>query len=394
MTLQSRISSIWNQPSAASGYLSGVSLHSHTNQSQESLTFLHMMGTEFRLLRPVFAHYERIAQEKYGLKLDFLAGHWTPPLTPRMAFDLEFQQIAEQTRLMPLISITDHDNINAPMLLRTIPSARHIPVSLEWSAPYGETEFHIGVHNLPSADAQDWMARFAAFTARAMSPKTASGDAELTSILEELNGLPNVLVVLNHPVWDLYQIGQAAHLQHVERFLAAHNHLVHALELNGLRHLRENREVAKLAKRWNQLVISGGDRHALEPNANINLSNAENFTAFVHEIRYEKKSHVLFMRQYAEPWQQRIVRSTVEAVSDFPSFPDGMRRWDERVFHPDANGVMRRASDLWRDGRTPRLFSAVINMVRMLHHPTMSLGLRLALSNPREMGAGFSEQEA
>ena len=81
MTLQSRISSVWNEPEAAKPYFSGVSLHSHTNQSQESLTFLHMMATEYRLLRPVFAFYERVALERYGIKLDFLAGHWTPPLT-------------------------------------------------------------------------------------------------------------------------------------------------------------------------------------------------------------------------------------------------------------------------------------------------------------------------
>jgi hypothetical protein len=36
-----------------------------------------------------------------------------------------------------MVSITDHDNIKAPMLLRTVPSARQIPVSVEWSAPYG-----------------------------------------------------------------------------------------------------------------------------------------------------------------------------------------------------------------------------------------------------------------
>jgi len=388
MTLQSRISSVWNEPEAAKPYFSGVSLHSHTNQSQESLTFLHMMATEYRPLRPVFAFYERVAFERYGIKLDFLAGHWTPPLTPRMAFDLEHRQIEQQLHLMPMVSITDHDNIKAPMLLRTVPSARHIPVSLEWSAPYGQTEFHIGIHNLPSAEAQQWMARLEAFTEKPSA-------SDLTNLLEELHALPNVLIVLNHPLWDLHQIGHAAHIQHLERFLETHNRVIHALELNGLRHTRENRDVVKLAKRWNQLVISGGDRHGLEPNANVNLSNAENFTNFVHEIRYERKSHVLFLPQYAEPWQQRILRSTLEAVSNFPNFPDGMRRWDERVFHPDANGVMRRASELWPAGRAPRALSSAIGLVHLLHHPSMSLGLRLlALSSTREMGVSINEQEA
>ena len=37
------------------------------------------------------------------------------------------------------------------MLLRTVPSSRHIPVSVEWTVPFGATAFHLGIHNLPSA---------------------------------------------------------------------------------------------------------------------------------------------------------------------------------------------------------------------------------------------------
>ena len=50
-----------------------------------------------------------------------------------------------------LVSITDHDDIQAPMLLRSVPSSRHIPVSVEWTVPFGTTAFHLGIHNLPSA---------------------------------------------------------------------------------------------------------------------------------------------------------------------------------------------------------------------------------------------------
>jgi hypothetical protein len=81
----------------------------------------------------------------------------------RLAFDLERGQI-EKLDLAAMVSITDHDTINAPMLLRTIPSARQIPVSVEWSAPYGEQSFHLGVHNLPSARAAEWMATLADYT--------------------------------------------------------------------------------------------------------------------------------------------------------------------------------------------------------------------------------------
>jgi len=38
------------------------------------------------------------------------------------------------------------------------------------------------------------------------------------------------------------------------------------------------------------LLVSGGDRHGVEPNANINLTNATSFTEFVHEIRRKRRA--------------------------------------------------------------------------------------------------------
>ena len=161
---------------------------------------------------------------------------------------------------------------------------------------------------------------------------------------------PNVLVVFNHPMWDLYLVGKEKHAFLVNEFLQKNGAYLHALELNGLRNWDENRAVRRLAEKWNMLLISGGDRHGVEPNANINLTNASSFTEFVHEIRREKKSNVLFMPQYAEPWKHRILQSTVDAIRHYPEFPQGSRTWDERVYHPDANGVIRPLSELWPGG--------------------------------------------
>jgi hypothetical protein len=86
------------------------------------------------------------------------------------------------------------------------------------------------------------------------------------------------------------------------------------------------------------VLISGGDRHGVEPNANINLTNAASFTEFVHEIRRERKSSVLFMPQYAQPWKHRLLQSTIDAIRNYPEFPQGSRNWDERAYHPDGNG--------------------------------------------------------
>ena len=63
-----------------------------------------------------------------------------------------------------MVSITDHDNIEAPMLLRVVPEARRVPVSVEWTVPYKDATFHLGVHNLPSGSAESIMQRLREFT--------------------------------------------------------------------------------------------------------------------------------------------------------------------------------------------------------------------------------------
>src|SRR5579872_90414 len=310
-----RISCFWNEPAVLRDYSTAVSLHSHTNQSKETLDFLANLGNQYSLLRPVLARCERRARERHRMQIDYATAYWTPPLTTRLAFDLETGQIANQLSLMPLVSLTDHDTIAAPMLLRTVASARHIPVSVEWSAPFGgDQSFHLGIHNLPSDSGAAWMKTFADYT-------NNPDEKRLTEILAALDALPNVLIVFNHPLWDLYLIGADRAAQRVQDFLTANHRFIHAFELNGLRHWDENRSVRRLAKQWNKLLISGGDRHGLEPNANVNLSNAGGFTQFVHEIRYEGRSHVLFMPQYAQPWKHRILQSTIDAIRDYPDFP-------------------------------------------------------------------------
>jgi len=232
----------------------------------------------------------------------------------------------------------------------------------------------------------DWMKIFEDFTAN-------PSDEQLTEILAALHQEPNVLVVFNHPMWDLYMIGKEKHAFMVNEFLQKNGAWIDALELNGLRHWDENREVRTLAAQWNMVLISGGDRHGVEPNANINLTNATSFTEFVHEIRKQKQSNVLFMPQYAEPWQHRILRSTLDAIRDYPEFPQGSRTWDERVYHPDAKGVVRPLSELWPDGHAPRLLSWSIGMIQFLGKQPLSQGLRFAWTNSAKLRLALGEQE-
>ena len=382
-----RITTNWQEPVAVEPYVTGVSLHSHTSLSEETLGFIHAMFVAFPAMKNLFDYYQG-RSARHGIQFDFERANWRPPLQPRMAYELESRQI-QRLNLNSLVSITDHDTVEAPMLLRTVPSSRHIPVSLEWSAPFGMTTFHLGIHNLKSADGLAWMKRFEAFTAEARPclaigeghpPCSEASDRLLLAMLKELHDEPQVLIVFNHPLWDLHKTG-SVHRAEVRRFLQLAGETVHTLELNGLRHARENREVVRMARETGHLAVSGGDRHGLEPNANINLTRAASFTEFVEEVRVERRSHVHFMDQYARPWEQRILASTLNAISDFPEFMPGWQRWDERAFHPDGEGVMRPFAELWPNGRPPRLLSGAIHVIRNLG--VRGLGAPLRLAFPR-----------
>ena len=380
MQPHSKVSTNWKQPLATTAFTTGVSLHSHTSCSEETLGFIHAMGLALPGVGRVVAHYEKKAYNLYGVKLDFDRANWRPPLQPRMAYDLEAKQI-QRLGLYPLVSITDHDTLEGTLLLRAVPSSRHIPMSVEWSAPYGQTVFHLGIHNLPSGSGTEWMSRFEAYTA-------APNDAKLIELLRELHEQPNVLIVFNHPLWDLHKKGPV-HVSEMLRFLSEVGNCIHALELNGLRHAQENREVGRLCRELGYLLISGGDRHGLEPNANVNLTTATNFNDFVEEIRVEGRSHVHFMDQYQQRWEQRIVQSTLNAVTDFPQFLPGWQRWDDRVFHPDQNGEMRQLSQIWVGGTPPPAIKMAIKLVRLFGKRGVAAPLSLAFPGVNDLRQGL-----
>jgi hypothetical protein len=194
-------------------------------------------------------------------------------------------------------------------------------------------------------------------------------------------------------MWDLFMVGKAKHEFLVNEFLLKNGNFLHALELNGLRHWEENRAVRSLAGKWNMLLIAGGDRHGVEPNGNINLTNAATFTEFVHEIRRERRSDILFMPQYAQPWKHRLLRSTLDAIRTYPDFPQGSRTWDERAYHPDANGVVRPLSEIWPRGHAPASMRWVIALVMLMGSAPVSGGLRLAWNDAHQLRMALGEQE-
>ncbi|MDE0106506.1 MAG: hypothetical protein OXN96_01790 [Bryobacterales bacterium] len=105
----------WDRsPHVADRFKTGVSLHSHALHSEESVLPLGQHLPKFACMR---ALAER-AHQSYGdrsFRDDLSRMWWTPPLAPRQALDVEALQIEAKLGLDPIVSISDHDSIDAPM---------------------------------------------------------------------------------------------------------------------------------------------------------------------------------------------------------------------------------------------------------------------------------------
>ena len=382
---QSQISCIWKQPDIACKYRTAVSLHSHTNQSKESLLFIPEFAEKWPLLR--WALKEQI--RKSVRPIDFSQAYWTPPLPPKLAFEVESNQIEIELELMSLVSLTDHDSIGAPSALRQLPDPVQVPFAVEWSVPFEGTVFHLGIHNLPESQAHLIMEDLAEFTRNPSAPR-------LLELLAALHDLPEVLIVFNHPLWNQHCMGQSTFRHILERFLQCYAEYLHAFELNAMRAWPENRGVIQLAAVWRRPVISGGDRHGCEPSGALNLTCATSFPQFVNEIRNEQVSHIVFMPQYAEVLGIRFLQTVIDTIRDYPEHPVGSRRWDERVFHMDFQlGYHRPLSKLWK--APPPYLGRIFSAFRMAENASVRHALNFtfrgkseahrSLDVPHEVGA-------
>jgi hypothetical protein len=260
-----------------------------------------------------------------------------------------------------------------------------VPVSTEWTIPYGSAFFHLGVHNLPPADAPGIAAELARFTAN-------PDEQNLGGLLQMLNSMPEVLLILNHPLWDEKGIGQENHRQLLNRLLTRQGARFHGLELNGLRPWDENRQVITLGRDAGLPLLSGGDRHGREANAILNLSQATTFAGFVDEVRHQGRSHVVFMPQYREPLRLRILQTMVDVVRDYPENFEGRRSWADRVFYRDpATGLTAPIATVWTDGG-PRVVKHFISAMRLLEWRGVRSALRVAL-NDRTPATVWSDPE-
>ena len=364
------VSFFWRAARAVSHFRSGVCLHGHTMHSEECLSFLPRYLQRVPGVSQVLSGYERARR----FQVDFSRAYWTPPLTPASALRLERKQIAG-LGLRPLVSLTDHDNIEAGMALQVASDGSEVPVSVEWTVPYRRSILHLGIHNLPPDTARSWLS--------AMATHTASQDEELLAeILSECSRMHEVLIVLNHPFWLEEGVEKTDHRRALDAALKKYGAWLHAFELNGTRRWSENAAVIELARTWSKPIVSGGDRHACEPAACLNLTNARSFGEFVCEIR-DGRSSVLFMPHYREPMALRVLEASWDILRPYPEYP-GRQRWTDRLFYRSEEGCARSLSVLW-GGQVPWLLRPATGLVQFFAAPQLRVALRLLLSRRTEV---------
>ena len=208
----------------------GVSLHCHTEHSKEMLDFIPHYAEKL----PIIAHFWGKEQEKYlkkeGKAIDFSTSYWSPPLPAIDVYNIEKKQI-EDAGVSSLVSITDHDSIDANIKINQIENS---PISLEWTVPFEYGYFHVGVHNLPADRAESLTETLLGFTFN----NEQHTSERLNEMFAMLNELPSVLVILNHPLWDIELVGAERHAILLKNFIRKHGQWIHAFEINGFRSCR------------------------------------------------------------------------------------------------------------------------------------------------------------
>ena len=284
-----------------------------------------------------------------------------------------------------LVSLSDHDDIEAAAMLELREECRPVPISVEWTVPWGGTFFHIGVHNLPSGESPcSDVIDLGAYT------KGTWQNAGCPTSSEPLRKDLGTLLVFNHANWDENGIGQEAHRAAARDFAGKFKPYLHAFEINGLRPWSENRTVFDLANHFDKPLISGGDRHALEPNTILKMTNAGTFAEFVEEIR-EGFSDILITNQYLEPLPMRILQSLEDILGDREDHAYGWKHWSDRAFYVCADGVTRSLRQAW--GVEPPAVRLFTRGLQMLRQPQFKSAFRMAFAK-REAGGPMTPRVA
>ena len=363
---QTRLHILHQPKNLSSTAKTGVSLHCHTQYSREMLDFVPHYADKL----PIISYFWSKERERYikreGSPPDFSSGYWSPPLTPQEVYNLEKKQMNE-VGLDAITSITDHDSIDSNVIINEQTDNGKAPISLEWTVPFDYGFFHVGVHNLPKQDAVQLTKTLLDYTFN----KENHSPEKLNEMFTMLSEIPEVLVVLNHPIWDIEMVGKERHALLLKNFLKEHGRHIHALEINGFRSWSENKAVIEMAEALGYPLVTGGDRHGCQPNTVINLTNSQTFAEFAEEIRVDKRSEIVLMPEYKQPLHSRQLQSFSEILKNYSEFPEGRQKWFDRVYFDigDGEGV-RQLSVHWKRGG-PTWLRWAIGILRVLGSPKM-----------------------
>lgn len=251
-----------------------VALHGHSYHSVENIGRMNDIMQK-PVLKQINQFFNRAFRNKAHDDLDFSDIHYSPPLSPEDVYNLELESVKEFGFDEILLAITDHDKIaGCQELMESRPDlTKKISISEELSFTYENHVIHLGVHGIPVGLADEIHKNLQQLAKR----------CDHDGIFELLHE-KNCLVILNHPLWELYKRGnfESAIQQLLKRYLWA----FHAFEFNGLRYGPENDAVIELARKYNVPLIGGGDRHTPLPSIVFTATReAETFEDFIEEVK-------------------------------------------------------------------------------------------------------------
>ena len=366
----------------------GLSLHCHTEHSRESLDFLPVYADRIPAIASLWRREYKRYREREGRCIDFSTAYWAPPLTPHLVYSAEKEQI-NNAGLNAIVSITDHDCIDANLAVISSDPSQRVPISMEWTVPFDRGFFHLGIHNLPREHASTIAGSLLEYTYNA-STRSAGRLDELFSLLQDI---PEVLIILNHPLWDIEMVGADLHEWLLSEFVKAHGRWFHALEVNGFRSWSENRAVIKMAESLDLPVVAGGDRHGYRPNTVINVSNRETFGEYTADIRNAKRNEVALMPQYERPLISRQLESFAEILGEYPQLGRDRSRWVHRIFFDIGDGKgLRSIFDLGVI-KGPFWMRSAIRTLGILGSPRMALLFRVARNRADRVPSTFDKSE-
>lgn len=354
-------------PRSIGGARGAFSLHNHSSCSRETLDFLPGIARRIPLVAGLFeAGLARYFREN-GRHLDFEAMHWRPPLTAREVLRSEADHLARRLSLPAAVAITDHDTFEAPRALAG--TGDGVPWAMEWTVPFGDATFHLGVLNVPPAVADELAPQLASYT--------AGRGPLLRDLLARLAEDPETLIVLNHPLWDLTGLGGFRHQARLIAFLRSHATWIHALELNGYRQWSENLRVLPVAEGFGLPVVAAGDRHGCTPGTLTTVAPVTSVPEFARYVRGGGLTTCVVFPEYRDPFAARVLEGARDALGHHVTNPADARRWVDRVFFVE-HGRERPLSDVWPHGG-PWWLRGVVWTTRVMGSAPLRPVFRIAL---------------